>query len=430
MSNNLNIIDGLDVLQKVKTTEISAGVHVPHHAIDSFPSYSLDGFSRLRVSMPAHRFDSDFVYDPDSSLWDQYSLNATITHNTTAKQMELATTVSATLSGSAIMQSHAYIPYTVGRSGVIFVAFSFSTVPTTGGFQRVGYFDGQNGIYLEQDSNGVRLKLISTTGNPPMIREQENWVDPLDGTGPSGKTLDLSKTQTMAIQIQPYCGSVGVGFWIEGEIVGVVRFANENVSSFPFWGNASLPVRFEVGSTAATTTQTKINAIWTSVASEGGQNYKDMPGRTFAASTGAVTIPVTTRRPILAIRSKVLLNGIQNNIIVGLETIDFFAEGNSAFVEIVGNPTTTTGGTWTNFDPQSSVESNTGITALTGGRVISSFYVSAGNKTASSNLFDEFGRAFMTYSQLLNAADVVCVVVTSIAATADVACSIKWKEIG
>lgn len=47
---------------------LSSGYRNGH--IRSFPAQNVDAFSRLRVSTPGYRFDSQLTYQIDSDLWD------------------------------------------------------------------------------------------------------------------------------------------------------------------------------------------------------------------------------------------------------------------------------------------------------------------------------------------------------------------------
>jgi hypothetical protein len=87
-----------------------------------------------------------------------------------------------------------YEPGMVGNPGV---AIRKSIEPTGTTKYRWGYFDttntdgGGNGFGIEEDANGLRTFVISS-GTTVHTRERENWVDPLDGSGPSGYSISTS----------------------------------------------------------------------------------------------------------------------------------------------------------------------------------------------------------------------------------------------
>jgi len=66
--------------------------------------------------------------------------------------------------------------------------------------QRVGYYGAANGIFLELENAVLSfVKRSSITGSVVETKvAQANWnVDKLDGTGPSGITLDITKAQIL-----------------------------------------------------------------------------------------------------------------------------------------------------------------------------------------------------------------------------------------
>ena len=430
MANNLNILDGTSTTKILRTTEDGNGVHTPHHNVDRFPNYVIDGFSRMRVSVPAYRFDSQFTYGADSDLWAQAATNATIAHDATNRMVSLTTTAST--NASAVVQSGYYAPYTPGRSQLCFITFLMGDPPATDGFQRVGYFDGSNGVYLEQSSTGIRFVLQSTTDGGTDSVEQADWnYDPMDGTGPSGLTLDLTKSQIFVCQIQAlYVGTLGVAFDIDGEYILVHQFRHSNRVADPYLAYASLPVRYEVGGTTSTGSPVVINAICSTVISEGGQEIKDIPGRNFKADRGITTVNVTTRRPILSIRATSTINSLANHAIAAIQSIQVYADANPALIELVRNPTALTGASWTAVDAVTSgIEYDTAATAITGGKTVATAYISAANKVNAIVGADVLGKVFLAYEALNGTPDTFSIVATGFGGASTMLAGINWKEI-
>lgn len=66
--------------------------------IDSMPGQHVDAFSRLRVSNPGYRFDSQLTYQIDSDLWDsKVTGDGSIAHDATNRK---ATLTSGTTAGA------------------------------------------------------------------------------------------------------------------------------------------------------------------------------------------------------------------------------------------------------------------------------------------------------------------------------------------
>ena len=419
--------DGLSNAPKYEKTP--AGI-VGFTNIESLPPTLIDSFSRLRVSAPAYRFDSQLTYRVDSDLWDSKTSGGSIAHSASERWATL--TANASGINSAILQSHYHSPYTPGRSQLAFITFLMGAAPATAGYKRAGYFDGTNGIYLERTETAVNLVLKSTTSNGSETVPQSAWnLDPMNGSGPSGLTLDLSKMQILVVQLQAlYVGRVVIGFDIAGEVVPVHQFTCANEEAFPYIAQASLPVRYEVGGTAATGSATVMQAVCASVISEGGEKLSEIPGRPFIA-TG--TTANTATAVVCAIRCKAQLNSINQNALVIPTDVDISITDAGAWVSILLNPTISAG-TFEDVSAASSVEmsfaGNTGTdpTISANGTILEKFYVASSASARAERSAGIGGKAVLAYSHLLGAGDVLAVLVEG-GATTDSFCSLKWREI-
>jgi hypothetical protein len=109
------------------------------------------------------------------------------------------------------------MPYQPGKSLLILATFCMNAAKTNLR-QRVGYFDDNNGIFLEQNGTSVPAFTIrtNTSGTPSDTNTvlQSSWNgDKLDGTGPSGITLNLARVQIMWTDIE-WLGVGNVRCWI------------------------------------------------------------------------------------------------------------------------------------------------------------------------------------------------------------------------
>lgn len=388
-------------------------------------TFAADSFGRLRVSNPDYRFDAQLVYQISSDVWDTaFSAGGTVTYDRTNKWA----TVTATANGTSVLQGHYHAPYTPGRSQLACMTFLSGTTPGFNAYRRIGYYDGTNGVYLEHAWDGVRLVLASSTsvGNKSALQSAWN-IDKMDGTGRSGLTLDLTKIQILMISLQAlYSGRVIVGFDIDGIFWPVHQFVNANRITSPYIAQASLPVRYEAKSTGSNVVQ--LQAICASVMSEGGGSLKDMPARTFNASSATNSTSVTTRKPVLSIRARQQLNQInQNGVIL---PISLSVKSNvDVLVELVRNATLT-GASWIAVDTANSIADydTSATTVSSGGTVFSSYSLSTlGLMTGiSDNLLS---RLVVCYSHLLATADTLSVVCTSTGGNASTLVALNWKEI-
>lgn len=384
-----------------------------------------DAFGRLRVSEPAYRFDGQLTYNIPPEIWDTvWTSTGTVSYDSTNRMAKITCAANAV----STMQSHYYAPYTPGRSQLIYSSFIFGTTPPIGVARRVGYYDGSNGVYLEQNFFNVTLNVASTTGNGLESVAQSSWnVDRFDGTGPSGVTLDLSKVQILVIYLQMlYSGRVSVGFNVNGNIFIAHQFNHANILSLPYIAQASLPVHYSVRSTGTNTAS--MNSICASVISEGGNELPDIPGRTFSASSG-VGQTINSRRPLLSIMPAKFFNGQNDNaLIVPINISAGVTTSNIAFIELVRNATIN-GAAWSAVDSGNSVALfDTAGTTVTGGSTIYSTYVAAGGNIAIDINPHTVSRFICAYSQLVGTADALTLVASPVSSNPNIAVALNWKE--
>lgn len=237
-------------------------------------SLTLDAFGRMRVSEPFTIFDSKQILDNQPLFWDDQQTSGTgttSTYNTNQASTTLA--VSASTAGTRVRQSKRRFNYQPGKSQQIFITGIIGS-GAAGITKRVGLFDDNNGIFFELAGTALRARIRSNaTGSLAYETvEQASWnIDSLDGNGPSGKTLDVSKAQIIIIDYEWLgVGSVRVGFVIDAEIIYCHAFHHANSVDKVYMSTPNLPIRFEIindGSGAVSS----LTHICCSVASEGGK---------------------------------------------------------------------------------------------------------------------------------------------------------------
>lgn len=308
-------------------TRVVSGQHFQrvHAAIED--GANLDAFSRLRVSNPTGIFDAQFTYDLAPLQFEAIAANggggtSTITHDAT-NRCALHTFTAALTGATCYMQSYEFIRYQPGRSQAVFCTFNFiAAVANVKKF--AGLSDGLNGIQFELNGTAKQITLYSDTDEGDETVPQASWnLDGLDGTGPSGLTLDITKTQILVIDFQAlYVGRVRVGFDIGGCIVYAHEFNHANIAAVPYIQYASLPIR--CGMTASGTVSATMRFICSAVISEGGQ--EELSGYPMAAE-GAVTAASGADTHILSVRPKTTFNSLTNRIKVVLDSIDIVVTG-------------------------------------------------------------------------------------------------------
>lgn len=353
----------------VNTVEISAG------------GVGGDAFGRLRVSEPFTLFDSSHRFS-DNDLW--------ATSNTALTSVEFIQseglvnlTVPTTTGTNVLRETKKVFAYQPGKSLLVMNTFVMAPAQTNL-TQRVGYFGTANGMYVQlQDSTVSFVERSSVTGSmTETVVNQDSWnIDKMDGTGPSGITLDISKAQILWSDIEWLgLGTVRMGFVINGKLVPCHSFHHANLITSTYITTASLPLRYEIVNDGGITSPATLKQICSTVISEGG-----------IALTGrqqAVGIPITAPRdladkgvfyPVVSIRLKTTPNRLDAIVIPTAASIMGVGNGiNFEWRLIAGG--TVTGGTWLSAGDNSAVDYNVTGTALSGGRILASGYLNSSNQ--------------------------------------------------
>jgi hypothetical protein len=250
----------------------------------------------------------------------------------------------------------------------------------TGLRQRVGYFGTDNGIYLELNNSTLSFNERSLSLGTTSTVTQANWNgDKLDGTGPSGLTLDITKAQIQWMDLEWLgLGSVRVGFVINGKLIVCHTFRHANLISSTYITTASLPLRYEITNTAGTSGNSTLKQVCSTVISEGGYQ---LYGAQRAAGT-VVTAPYNmsvagTYYPVVSIR----LKSTRLDSVVILTALSILPASTGNYNWRVMASGTTTGGSWADPGADSSVEYNITGSSFSGGRILASGFISQSNQS-------------------------------------------------
>jgi len=268
-----------------------------------------DAFERLRVSEPFSVFDSKQIYDDNPLFFDtDVTAGGTVTHNINKASSELKTT---TASGDiAIRQSKRYFNYQPGKSMQMFLTYNFEAEDTNVE-KRVGYFDADDGIFLQLAGTALSLNRRSNVTGSPVDESvaQASWnIDKLDGTGISGLTLDNTKVQILVIDFQWLgVGTVRIGFDIDGKAVIAHEFKHANTITSVYMQTPNLPVRWEIENTGTATGTPTLSAICCSVMIEGGREQTGTTRSANRSITPGVSVGANLV-PIISVRLKSAFN--------------------------------------------------------------------------------------------------------------------------
>jgi hypothetical protein len=349
-----------------------------------------DAFGRTRISSPLTLFDSSHRY-ADNNLWSTLTGGTTTTSasaqfNQNQGLVELKVDA---LSGSKVYRETTKVfAYQPGKSLQIMSTFTFSP-STTNLRQRVGYYGAENGIYLELDDSSLYMVERSlVTGTVTSTRTpQSGWnVDKLDGSGPSGITLDITKAQILFMDIEWLgLGTVRTGFVINGQFVPCHYFHHANLIDSTYITTASLPLRYEIENKAATSGPSKLKQVCSTVISEGGYELRGLQQAASIPITAPRTFAVAgTFYPIISIRLKTTPDRLDAIII--LTALSILGDGNGInYNWQVRASGVTTGGSWVDAGVDSAVQYNITGTSYAGGRILASGFLNSSNQ-GSPNL--------------------------------------------
>lgn len=339
---------------------------------------NFDAFGRLRVSQPFTLFDSQNRYAADPAFDTSLTGSGTSTFLTNESAVSMAVT---TASGDKVVrQTKRYFPYQPGKSLSILATFVMNAGKTNLR-QRVGYFDSNNGLFLQRDGTELSFVIRTyTSGSVDNTRKvaQSSWNgDRLDGSGASGITLDTTKAQIMFADFEWLgVGSVRVGFVIDGQYITAHTFNNANDVTKVYMQTATLPLRFEIENTGATASSSSMKQICSTVLSEGG--YEQTSVERVARRTTTLTGIGTTFVPLVSIR---LASDSLGAVILPKQVRVLPIANGEYEIALIKNATLT--GASYDTTTFASVDYDVSATAMTGGDIVLNEYATASNQSAA-----------------------------------------------
>ena len=395
---------------------------------------NLDAFSRLRISNPLTLFASQFTYNLNPLLFQQLNTGAgAISYDSTNRCASFVFS-GASDGDTAYMQSYEYLPYQPSKSQLVLVTFNM--IENSPQLKFAGLSDGNNGFEFQNVNNTNQFVIYSETNEGDDVVDQSAWnLDKLDGTGPSGIILDITKVQILVIDFQAlYVGRVRMGFDIDGKIYYAHEFNHANIDNYPYIQTANLPVR--CGMLALDGSDTSMKFICCAVVSEGGTEDVNTFGYTFAQSTpSAVAVSDASFTHMMSLRPRLTYEGLINRVRVAYIDVEFHNGGNQTIEwKLVIGQTLTGTTTFNNVNTTySTVEYNIAATASgTPLVVIDGGYVTAGGGGGASvsNTF-----VASRYPITLDAAGnhrnlgTITLIAKSVSGTQNCRASIKFREI-
>lgn len=308
----------------------------------------VDHNARLRVSTARTVFNGNLTLGTSPYTWAEKvsATNASSTFDTANVNMRMSVTGAG---GYVIRKTREAFNYQAGKPQIMLATGILPRAP--GITARIGMFSGSyttphaptDGVYFMTHNNEAFV-VICKGGVETAVAQKDWCIDRLDGTGPSGFTLDFADVQLFVIDYEWLgVGPVRFGFQINGIMIYCHIFFTSNIKSTVYMRNCTQPVRYEIRSTGGSAVMISQCAA---VMQDGGeQNFGivgcgDTDGTAVSIAQGATRFIVAARlnpetaNHQLQVVSTYLYNSAANS------TIQYFLQW---------NPTFTTPPTWVQF---------------------------------------------------------------------------------
>lgn len=396
-----------------------------------------NAFGHVRVSTPYTLFDSKQLVDNQPLFWDDQETSGSGTssvHSTDRASTIIG--VGATTAGTRVRQTFQRFNYQPGKSQLILLTGILSASGGGAGIvSRIGLFDTDNGIFLEDDAGTISLgKRSNVTGSPvDATVAQSSWnLDIMDGSGPSGSTLDLTKTNILVIDFEWLgVGRVRIGFDVDGVTHYVHQFLNANFLTAVYMSNPNLPLRYEISNSGAGVAST-LEHICGSVMSEGGAQDKGIIRYASTAGAHVTTVSENSIYAIIGIRLKAA--NISTNIKLISKAVILLSATATVEWLLIWNPTSVDG-TFTYVDETDSsvqIARGSGTTTVTGGYLLSGGYIATGSiNNGDGDSYTELENALLLGSAIDGTLDEIVLAVRPIdgSSAVNIEGSLTWREL-
>lgn len=367
-------------------------IAMARHDYATYAALRSDETDRLRVSLPRCFQRTQSV---SSSPWIQvnftYGINTDNCNSTlvgtgtvTSSNAKAIVSSGAAINTSATLSTDRICMCGPGNSVFVIVSAAFGT-PVAGNTQLCGAGNSVNGIFWGY--NGTSFGIAIRSGSVTTYTPQASFnIDKLDGTGPSGVTLNPLFGNTYAIQydalgygqatfliMTPQASGATQGFAIDDfSVVHRVWFANTSTSL------SNVNPQFPCTAVSTNTTSTTATAV--SVAGFCAFIESDIRNTLMHSIDGYRSITSITLTPILTLFNKTTFNGLTNTSTVLIREINVALTGGTRNLVLfaIRDPTLASLGTLVDVSTASCVSYSISATAtITAGTGVSVFCTTA-----------------------------------------------------
>lgn len=331
-------------------------------------TFTGDGAARVATSVPLFEYGGASVHNPD-----EFGQAGTGTYAFDTTDLSDRISVAGTSGLAHAWQTHTRIRYPTSAPIMVRFVIKFSDAGQPNQVRRfytgdadevIGLAGPSEYFALQLNGTGLEIETKSILGGGIVTIPRAAWIDPIDGTGPSGFNIDLTQYNTFDAL-----------FGLPGPELGMLRVNGVLVLYFPALLSGPNPLKFmhqaqgmsirNTGASSAGSISCRgiaVHALSESIA----PILPIQPGHGVGQSRSITTTLV----PVLSIRPKITLNGVPfRGSVIPEEAIITNTGGRVDYV-VVRNATSFTGADWTSVDAVSGTEYDIAATAFTGGKVI------------------------------------------------------------
>jgi len=389
---------------------------------------NIDAFGRARVSQVTTQFDAKQLHDNLRLFIDEETIGTgAAAHSTTEARSQLTT---AATSDVVILQTKQRFNYQSGKSQLVFMTFD-NFQAETNITKRIGYFSSStstpftadlDGLFLESDGD-VSINIYKS-GTLTEQTDQSSWnIDPLDGSGESGITVDWQDSQILIIDFEWLgVGRVRWGLVIDGLIVYFHESNHANSTQGVYMSSPNQPLRWELRQSGAGSGT--FNVICSSVNSEGSLNKL---GKILSENLGTTHVNANSTSNKYALLGLRLQTAKVDTLVDLINYSILSTTSDDQLIEVWLNPTvagTFTFNSVTNSSVQVAKGAADGSNTVTGGTLLYSRYITAQDATPV-NLQSSI-RLGMAIDGTLDEIVITC---NPLSNNSDVLASIDWREL-
>ena len=389
---------------------------------------SFDAFGRLRVSDTGQRLDVEFLYDKQVEYFDETTNNGTVTYNGNSRDLTLS--LGDANNGSYAKMASYPVPYTPGNSQLIEI---------TGVLDLAGIGGGTLEVFRRTSTSG---SIVTEEVIP-----QSKWAALTDSSSLRPDMAHIFVIDFQSLKV----GRVRFGIAQHGKYHFIGKMDNDNERNVGYWqlangscywhlytaggitymevgygnDNNAIGFRYRITANASAT----MKAICCTTKSEGGRSLLDQPGLPRAISTGITEQTVSTvLYPVLSIRPKSTFKTYENLVLALPKKISVQTDQPTEFRIVVGG--TLTNEVWADVDAtHSSMEYDVTASAISGGRVIDSFYLNSAIANRGSASEGLLGKTVLWDRQSSETGILTVAAIKTATSDADVLAAIEWEEL-